>query len=214
MSKKFIAGAGVVAGLAVALAPLATYAAGTSRIDTLQPVIGDSCTIVTPASGSATNTYTGEVTAGSVAVLQHNVSGTPATEGAENTITISCNALDGYRILAAYTDLTHTDEVTKINPGAVSEGTSFWALHIDVVNGADGNLNAASGFGGQTSSEDNYNYLSAASGNVVASKTFDSTHKNVASESFTVKYKVGASTTQKAGTYTGTVTYTLAQGQN
>lgn len=207
MSKKLIAGAGVVASLAVALAPLATFAAGTSRVDTLAPTIQASCTIVTPETGSANNLYNGDVTPGTDTQLTRVTSGTDGHEN-EQTITISCNNENGYKIMATGTNLVHHSDTTAvISPvDPTSTGASHYSINITPTTVSGGNLVAESAFAGS-----NYGHLTAAgTATKVASKVFDPTHLETVEESFTVNYKVYANTTQKSGAYEGTVTYTLA----
>lgn len=208
MSKKLIAGAGVVASFAIALAPLATFAEEgaltTTRVDTLTGTVGTACTITLDTdstTGVLENTYNfGTITPGS---NSSTAAEAPADSAAEKKLVITCNDEDGFDVSAAITTaLTHTDNSTVIPAADPAAGTSYWALKITADSGTNKELAPANGYG---------SYKGLTSGDVVAQKRFATPGTPVVAESFTVDYQVGASQTQKSGVYTGVITYTVAQ---
>lgn len=188
-STKVIAALGVVAGLGVAVAPLSAFAA--TRVDNLQVTVNTSCTVADDTDATASvleNDYTATLNAGAEATMT-------GPGASEKVMTVTCNDATGYHITATLTEaLTHTDTTTIIAPGISGE---YWSMK---VTGA-GNLAAANGYG---------SHKALTTGDTVLNNANQSAADG---DSFTVEYKVGTNANTKAGVYSGTVTYTLVQGQ-
>ena len=107
-----------------------------------------------------------------------------------STLSAACNAAKGYTVKLTSTDLTNSTVSTYTIPfstTAPAAGTSAWAV--------------AKG----TSSSSTY----IANNGTVMSTTAADTSTTPATQQVT--YKASTSTTQAAGTYSGTATYTLTQ---
>lgn len=108
---RIIAGLGVVAGLGVALAPVASFAYEpvTGGVDNLEVTVKQGCSLK-PASGAGEFTafdedYTANVVPGNDWTI---------TAGAGSAFKIACNAGARYTITATGTALTHTDHTTTL----------------------------------------------------------------------------------------------------
>ncbi|MBR3204742.1 hypothetical protein IKF81_03625 [Candidatus Saccharibacteria bacterium] len=240
MSKKLIAGAGIVASFAVALAPLATFAA-TNHADVLKVTVPEVCTLGTVTSGAATDasdstthTSTGGTwletgdednvaasgTNGRTDVLTHDLApGMSATLGT-TVFTVKCNDTQGYQfsaVSATNDGATPTSVATLVNGDfTILSQTGISDLTVDG--------NSYWNFSVATSTE--YNAQSAPKAQEIASG-FSSDHVIPTSnttivtghgaqsiqngETITVTYKAGIDTFQEAGTYEGKVTYTLTK---
>lgn len=214
MSKKLIAGAGVVAGLAIALAPLATFATSTELgTDTIQVTIDVSCnmeasgyTAGDPSDTTFTNTYQDDLVAGSYVDLDSSdIQGTAQA----TSIKVTCNdaavanEAHGYQIKAAGTVLSGTKNTSTDIPMAdpVTDGSaSGWGAKYSKT--ATGDMNITSGY-------TNYKALTAA-GVVIASGNVSA----AAGDTLNIDgYRVSALASQEADTYTGTATYTFVAPQ-
>ena len=228
MSKKIIAGAGVVASLAVALAPLATFATvtnDTEQTDTLQITIEEVCsfgsTDITPTVPAVAHDN-GTVGTWSGDTLSRNITnGTGDTNFGSTTLSIVCNDTDGYELFAKSSTTKNDNDTLKavmqnaggteyFETGTTLDGTvSNFAFKL--INGS-GTGNADYNGATITSGYTSFSAIpAAASGNgtKVAGHT-DSTSR----DDIVVTYGVGVSPTQAADTYTGGVIYTLASIDN
>lgn len=209
-STKVIAGLGIVAGLAVAMAPFAAHADTTLGIDTLNVTVGGSCTIANALESSYsgfTNTYTESLTAKDAKVL--GASGTPT-----DAVTIICNYPSGYTVTGTGSNLDKgalagtpavwtadaAPNADYIEPGANPvAGTGTWGVQLSGTT----NLSIPSAFTGST----NYGALPIA-GTTVASKSGPSEEGG---DTLTIAgYKVSTRDNQMAGEYQGTATYRLS----
>ena len=214
-STKIMAGLGVVAGLGVALAPLATYA-GTIGIDTITVTIGVACSMTADGyaaaqgSGSDTtwaNNYVGNLTAGSYVDLGsgdiNNGGGNPAQATAIN---VKCNdpagavAGHGWQISATASPLTGQTDSSKNIPVAdpVTNGSaSGWGVKLSKT--ATGDLTITSGY---------TSYKSVPANTVLAKGAVSG---GAAGDTLNIDgYRVSATASQPADTYTGTMTYTFS----
>lgn len=230
MSKKLIAGAGVVASLAVALAPLATFADNnvTSHTDAFRITVPDVCTLGTVTSGAAvaaTDETTHTVDAnwstttaasgqtGATDELALNIA--PGLTGSgTSTFTIKCNKSNGYFFKAAGSAANLTDASNHTIPtgtGASADltqnGNSYWNFYVSGVSNPYGEGSGQS-TGGQEIATD---YDSAAvvptSATTIVTGHGDMSVKD--GETITVTYGFGVDAFQEAGTYTGSIQYTL-----
>ena len=213
MSKKLIAGAGVVASLAVALAPLATYADITSsdiHDDELVITVSSSCTFGFAGDGNTAVTHTGtwntSSTGESSSYTYDDVSnvtgdrsehsftttlaaGTVNDELTTTTLKVFCNNAGGYTVKA---DLGNLAAATNGNP-AIAPAQTYSATstgyHISV---------------GETPT-----VYYATTGNKIAEKA---TVSAATGDAITVTYGIGIASSQAADTYQGDVVYTLYKG--
>ncbi len=229
MSKKIIAGAGVVASLAVALAPLATFADTTTQVsshtDSFSLTIPQVCTLGTvtagePDAGTDATTHTGSTwatttaasgTTGKTDTFSKNVYNGQAYEGmATTTFTIRCNDADGYTLSArsatndgeeqnakatlvngSYTILSQTGKSSSLT----TNGNSYWNFELG---SASTGLAIASGF--------DADHVIPVGDTVIATGANGNTNDG---QSVTVTYNAGIDDFQEAGTYEGSVIYTL-----
>ena len=238
MSKRIIAGLGVVAGLAVALAPVSTFAAhgneADKHTDRLTVTVTPSCTFGTattdPATVGISHNETGEGKA------TWNTATDPAKESNGTGADL---AADPYS--DEYTNKSLHIATYKTTAGKLS--TNFATTNLTVIcNNADGytlgvNANALTN---GTSTEDitlaaspsaansGYNLAissttKATTATVNAATVTASGDTKIASNTdvsletgdiYTVNYTLGVAASQKAATYTGDVVYTLYQGQD
>ena len=248
MSKKLIAGAGVVASFAIALAPLATFATvtdGNSHKDIIKATIEPVCsfghtlstgditigshvngtdtahTTYTSAgagdgkwdSTTATNYITPDSTTGHIwngatatdpvptetlwGVVENN---TEYTTFGDTILHVYCNVKAGYQITATPTALSGDNSQTAIAYGYTSGvSESKWGFKVAATTERGAVVTAAASFS-----------PSLTSGSVVITDTANRTTP-VDGDEYTITYGMGISPTQEAGTYTGTVTYVLAE---
>ena len=237
MSKKLIAGAGVVASFAIALAPLATFAlAGytsdehTDQLDiTVLPTcafgsaaasidgIGHNTATAATATTQGTASWSSSDTTNIGRVLDKEggtlaaadsatdvatysiAGGTKEDAFATTTFTVVCNNASGWTVKATANNLTHTDTTTTITPNA-SYGVNNSGYAINKVE-KTGEVETFTVPTGTT--------ITAPSATVIAKNTAASAANG---DVFTVTYGIGVSASQKAGTYSGTVVYSLYQG--
>ena len=168
-----------IASCAVALAVLPLAASATSANigeDEVTITVKTGCTLSAADEGEFSpldNTYSGSVAPGEAAII------TGGEGGNVNSLKVKCNEAGTYAITATATDLTHTDEETKID-------AADWAIKYN------GNESYTDFTG---SSQTLVSVDTAASGD----------HETFTINS----YKVKTTTATKAGAYTGSVTYTL-----
>lgn len=219
MSKKLIAGAGVAAAFAVALAPLATFATNysgsvngannLSQTDTLTLNVQAACAFGFDYSDSTTDingvAHTdGGTGAWSTHTLSRDINvGTNDDNFGTTALTVVCNNATGYEIYEKGTALSGTG--TAIAPATDhSASKSGWSFTPMSVSG--GSLALESGFTAETKAA--ATVAESGNGTKLASSNAETA---AAGDVLTIKYGVGVQQNQKAGTYTGTMTYTLVQ---
>lgn len=183
MKKSLIAGAGVAA-LAMAAVPFAGVfaAADQEATDTIQVSVDASCTF-TAGSGTATYTASGTNQSGQVS---------PSLQSSNvHNFTVFCNDNDGYRVTAV---------ATALSQSGVTDNFAYVATLPS--SGADGAWHAQiAGTGLKNQLPDD-----GASTTII-----ERTEASGASgESFTATYTAWIGTETPAGTYEGTIGYTLA----
>ena len=244
MSKKLIAGAGVVASLAVALAPLATFATGEPRtvVDNLNITINGSCEFghdftdgnitdikgVTRTDGTAAwgaNTSSedtpktgdgtfvnGTSTDTATATME---AGTKAASFATTIMRVYCNKDGGYRVKLTATNLEReASDAAAITPAGSS---TIGAFDVAAATQSIYNITPTLVSGTSAAMENGFTSGSEATGlNTTANTPFfkNAAATDNAGDVVTVVYGVGLKKTQPAGTYTGSVTYTLTEGQS
>ena len=230
MSKKLIAGAGVVASLAVALAPLATFAEN-------EPTIVDDLIVNIPEACEFGHTFTDQSLSSSnlsdvarvdgVGAWNNNntpqahkaankaygtmEAGTATDNFASNTISIFCNKNGGYHLTAAATDLNGPNsKKIEIGDGAseveAGDSTSLWSYTLTLTH-AD---NETAALDAADSGDSTDEIAAPDSAETILHNT--ATTGN-AGDVLNIVYSVGIISTQQAGTYEGTITYTLYEGQ-
>ena len=195
---KIIAGLGVVAGLAVAAAPLAAFADTNVGVDTLTITVQTGCDM--EATSGTTyqafeHTYTGTLTPGSL-ISVGGSSASPAT-----SVTVVCNAAGGYSIKAVGTPLaiaSGSENIPLVDPVA---GTSGWGGKYAVSGSNNSGLLLVSGYG---------TTAKALPSTAAAIATNDDVSADGGDTFSVIGYDISADTEQKAGAYTGSATYTLA----
>ena len=236
MSKKIIAGAGVLAGLAVALAPVATFATITrtttsdEHTDGFAITVADTCAF---GNDDSTSPVTG---------VAHNTGGTGAWTTTDTTNKGRRPDNDNGTLAAAD---SATDTATySIEAGTTKAGFATTTLRVYCNNSTTGKYTlkvAMTNLQKGTSSNyinANANYSAAASGYAIDSvakgssahgtvasafdNAFGSTDETVmatsetgtdtAGDDYTITYGIGVQANQEAGLYEGTVLYKLYQG--
>ena len=226
MSKmnKIIAGLGVVAGLGVSMAPLSVFAepiVTTQVQDTLQVTIEESITFGIDANGDgnydgANDIYPVNHTNGTAIweagnnshtvtdTLSKTMTGGDAEENFGTTaLKVISNANGGYQIKATGTALSGTGSAAgkSIAKGTTIDGSvSNWAYKASV---AGGSL-ALSGVTANTWTAAPDSATKIAGSNAISDATGDT---------LTVVYGVGVDNSQTAGTYSGTMTYTVSAAE-
>ena len=199
MSKKFIAGAGVVAGLAVALAPLATFAEQVqtaTKTDHLALTLAATCNLslndsYTHADGTGTwsaNILSADVVNGTTYnTANNNALGT-------TTFKVNCTGAQDWTMAVDGNELLRTGDSAG---DGIAFGTtaSYWNL---------------------TTTKDNSETNVTVNGTVSADGTIATGQHataNVAdTDIFVVTYNASISQDQPSGTYEGDVVYTLSAG--
>lgn len=188
MSKKLIAGAGVVAGLAVALAPLATYAEPImGQTDTLQLNLAATCNIAVTggiAHASTVGTWTDDTLAVDVA------NGNTYTLGT-TTFGIKCTGAEDWSMSVAGEALDGEDTEYNIPFANAAANTSYWNLTTST---SDADVTATG--------------LVYADGAIATGAHATATGAPF-DDALIVTYSAGISDSQAADTYEGTVVYTL-----
>ncbi|MBR3132094.1 hypothetical protein IKG33_01635 [Candidatus Saccharibacteria bacterium] len=194
MKKKIAVGLAAVALAAVPM--LNVMAIGESFTDTIVITINESCELTRKAyaSGGVTNNTshkngtdgTWSTTANTNTLSATRANGTTTYSLGSSQFNMVCNHATGYKVTVATTSLVHGTDSTLTIPfstSALSTSSSGWIVS-----------SAASSSGTR--------YANGGTVKTASSPT--------AGTSFEVFYGVGISTTQTAGTYTGTATYTSA----
>lgn len=187
MKKLAIAGASIVA-LTGAVAPMAAVFAedDTSSTDTIQVTVSPSCTF-SQGGGDATYSATGTNASGVV---------NPSNNSSNvHNFTVFCNNNTGYKVSATATALNQTPSITANFAYAAtlpSSGTTG-AWHATIASEATGVTAAQLPAGGAATDIITKAGASGADG-----------------EAFTATYTAYIGTETPAGTYSGTIGYTLA----
>ena len=231
-STKLMAGLGVVAGLGVALAPLATFADTTNLgVDHLTVVIESGCEMTSGQADNPDTTGTDEsaytpfenyykvtMPAGSARTLgtaQRTDAGGTALSGATQTeLHVQCN--DAYPTGTSVSAATTGHGWSIKGAGTVLTG----ATTGDTIPNSDPSDGATSGWGVKLAKTDTNGDTAIASGytdykalpttaTVVAYGSTAGADAEVTIDS----YKVSAAADQSADTYTGTATYTFVAPQ-
>lgn len=184
---KRILGAGAASLVLAAMPLVATFAADTTEVtDTIKVTIASTCTLGIESGVTKEESLTSGGVTGDI-------------EGASFSIT--CNDAGGWKLTAqgdgtgtTKTDMVGTTETNTIPTGAsVAGGTSAWAFKVT----ADDSI------------EDGFDSLHEIPS--TATKIAGGSSP-VSAKSVKISYKVSASATQAADTYTGKVKYVLAKG--
>lgn len=170
-------------------------------------------------SGTSGAKSTTVVTDTAYGIMENN---TANATFAKTKLNIVCNNAKGYTLTAISTDLTSSglNPIAQTN-SAPTAGTSNWTFKVSpVANGATTPETPATTddrtitVTGETSSY-SAPWQNAKSGITIVSAAPASAGKTAASfrdgDAYEITYGVGLSTNQEAGTYEGTITYTLAQ---
>ncbi len=206
-STKLIAGLSVVAGLGVALAPLSTFAVVPTRTDNLYINNTEACTINGVALDSSQeassftnveNNYDWAYSPGQEHDFTRRTSGTGGSEN-EGVFQIVCNYTTGYKIVANATN--PTDGSHDIEAGTT--GDEYWAARIV---SKTGNIVPATGITVGT------NFAITSANQPVLVNTGSSAADP--GDSFSMTYAAKTSESTPAGTYEGSVAYTLVKGAN
>ncbi len=229
MSKKLIAGAGVVASLAVALAPLATFAADATynsdeHTDTLNVTVLPTCAF---GAANANPVVTG---------VAHNAASATPLDNSTNAASWTAADTDNLGMTpdaAEQTEHKGTDVAAySIYAGTADANMGTTTLTV-VCNQGNGykifveaeNLEETGGdtidiIASPTASTTGYNITTTAAtgatgANVTSTTKTAAVTKNAASEAtgdaHTFTYGIGVAPGTTAGTYTGDVVYTLVQ---
>ena len=228
MSKKLIAGAGVVASFAVALAPLATFAADATwnsdqHTDTLNVTVLPTCAF---GAANANPVVTG---------VTHNAASATPLDNSTNAASWTAADTDNLGMTpdaAAQTEHKGTDVAAySIYAGTADDNMGTTTLTV-VCNRGNGykikvvagtlDLSGATPISPiETPSASTTGYNIATSGtadtiaNVISAVSTEAVVKNSASaaagDSYTFTYGIGIAPGTTAGTYTGNVVYTLVQ---
>ena len=216
-SNKIIAGLGVVAGLSVTLAPVATFAtsmAYSEVTDTLQVTVEDALTFGLDVDGDGTyDAADGDVygvtrTAGTDVSLssgaEHAATGTFSKTMAvgENIDTFGTTELKVFANKAYYVLAQANKDIASnaLAPNASHSSTSTGWSYKPTIEASDGMTLGA----GNT----------ANAKNAASTTQFPLASRNAASktagDTLTVVYGVGVANNQASGTYTGSMTYTMS----
>ena len=202
--KTVIASLGIVAGLAVALSPLTTYAdTEVTNPNTVTAVLSDVISMSLEShSALGTKTKTCESQRDPACTGQDQVVSTTILPSAADTtsmytvITVNTNVTSGFDLTMKDSDnntnlqTTNGDTIATINTEPVGGTTPGWAVKIDNVN----------------------TWHAVPAANAASPLTIKSHQPNPAAVSVnvrsTVTYGVAASSSQPSGTYTDTIVYT------
>lgn len=242
MSKKLIAGAGVVASLAVALAPMATFATvadatwnSDQHTDTLNVTVLPTCAFgaaaATPAvvgithnAASATplDNSTNAATWTTV-TANDNLGMTP--DAASQTAHVSADSA-AYSIYAGTADANMGTTTLKV----VCNQNAGYKIYVEAGNLEEAGHETIDIKASPSAAETGYNISTADDGELISSST-DGAIANITSttkaaavtynhpsaaagDSWTFTYGIGIAPGTKAATYTGNVVYTLVQQIN
>lgn len=256
MSKKLIAGTGVVASFAIALAPLATFATlgneADQHTDRHTVTVTPSCTFgtnttdpdtlgvdhnaeatgkatwlttndgnndttddnaVVPSDGTgadlAATTYSNSYTNKSLHIAEFTTTAGKAYTGfATTTLTIICNSDTGYTLKANAANLN----ISGYDGSSVTQNIPIASTATAASSGYNfGVALPASGYSGTAQVDSNNASVTATGLKRIGFNTGVSREEG---DPFTITYNLGVAASQKAGTYTGDVVFTLFQGQD
>ena len=202
--KKSIIAAGAASVALAAMAVLGAFAATSSATvtDNLSVTLDTTCSLTETGAVQGTSGQTGVTTGPTVssattagATYSITMSTGKVAELGTSTLHIVCNdTTNGYDVTGTFADLKlgGSSSATGVNAipytdSVVTDGTSGWNVFL----------------GSGTTP-----LTSAAAGNIYNAKT----SKESADTTVNVTYKVGSSTTNTPGEYTGTATYVLTWG--
>jgi len=197
MKKSIIAASASAVALA-AMPVVSTFAAVT---DTVELTISSACSVGGSAgSSSSTGKTITEPSAVNSHLYQYAADGT-----AGGTLKVSCNAANGWQVKAQgastgspVTSMAASASGTPIVTGTATSGaTSNWAFMIAGTTG----VSVATGY-------DDYAAVPATATKVASGLGA------ISEGTIYTGYQVWVSATQQADTYTGKVTYTIAEGTN
>lgn len=239
MSKKLIAGAGVVASFAIALAPLATFATPATvtsdeHTDQLDITVLPTCSFgsaaaeidgfdhneATEADGTSQGTASwssadtsnkgrildkatgtlADADKGTDTATYSIAGGTKEDAFATTTFTVVCNNAEGWTVKATANALALAGDSATTIPASASYGINASGYAINKVE-KTGTVSTFTVPTGTT--------ITAPNETVIAQNTAASAEDG---DIFTVTYGIGVKASQKAGTYSGTVVYSLYQG--
>ena len=213
MKKSIIAASAASVALA-AMPVMGTFAATKGVTDNLSVTLDSTCSL-TRTGASADGTWTPgdpESTSAGQYTIAHMDAGTTATFGT-STFTIVCNdTTSGHSLDVRATGLAGQSGIAgqyiDYSSNAVAAGTSGWNITISDVQGFGMGEGVApvAGIVGVNYSGTDHQGTANLYGGTTTSKN------NVADATFKAQYKVGTSTTQAAGMYTGSAVYTLTHG--
>lgn len=202
--KNVALGLGVVAGFAVAMAPLAAYAdTEVTNPNTVTAVLGDVISMSLESHSTlGTKTLTCESQNNPACTGDNQVVSTTILPSADDKtsmytiITVNTNVLNGFNLTMKDSDnntnlqTTNNDTIATISSEPVGGSNPGWAVKID--------------------SQSSWNAVPAA--NAASPLTIKTHQPNPAAVSVnvqsTVTYGVAASSSQPSGTYTDTIVYT------
>ncbi|MBR3232928.1 hypothetical protein IKF74_01440 [Candidatus Saccharibacteria bacterium] len=234
MSKKIIAGAGVVASLAVALAPLATFATpdahySDAHTDELVVTINPSCTFGSIAARGGVDGVSHTAAEGSITTTW-NEDGTGATDD-DGTGTEYDSTQEEYtgnhskHIVTGTMEAGTTEsDFARTTLKVVCNSSTGYTINAAAANLSNGTVAediAASSAALSTTASSYKGTLTVPTGatkvadivsssdGAIATKTTVSAE---AGDTYEIVYGVGIAKSQKADTYTGDVVYTLYQG--
>ena len=183
----------VWASASLAALPVVGALAADGYVDTITVTVEPSCSIATTGEDlDPASTYTAMLTNGE---SNTNIIG--------STFTVTCNDYRGWEMYAVGSGNGSTVAVMDASTGAdddIATGTTLdgtvsnWAFKVAGANGAD----IQGGY-------DKFSMIPTTKVKIAKGDTVTTTAK------VTATYGVGISSTQEAGTYTGKVTYSLAQ---
>ena len=268
MSKKLIAGAGVVASFAIALAPLATFAAengytSDEHTDKFEITVKDTCAFGHPAVGEAAaltgithNANPASAAAATPNAQAYWTAGSAETDDPESTgyaagdpITPGAGELNTGRTPDRSTGYYNVETDTaaySIEAGTEKAGFATTTLVVYCNNSTDAKytlkvemddltkgsatIPALAGYSASVSGYaiDSVALGAARDGSAVNTTNFPANTKKAytsetvmatgtkgtatTGDAYTVTYGIGVASSQEAGTYEGTVVYTLYQG--
>ncbi len=207
-SSKLIAGLGVVAGLGVALAPLGVFAATPTRLDNLHITSTEACSINGVEISAANAGDTATASTFTDPVNHYDWAYAPGTEydftrrtegtgtATENTFTIVCNYADGFKIVANAVNPTNATLEHTIAAGTT--GPEYWAAKIlSTSGGMDTDYTGNTPFAIDTANQ---------------KIVFVEGATQATGASFSMGYVAKTAADTPAGTYEGSVSYTLVKG--
>lgn len=203
MNKKVLVGS--IASLALAMVPMMGVFAATTQTDTISVTIGDNCALSRKAftnggaSGNTThiNGTDGTWSTDTLSATRSNSTVTTALGGSQYNVV--CNNVAGYKVTVAVSKLSYT--VSGTEKANIPANTNYSA--------------SASGWspltGCTVGSSSPYTFSCSSATKVANGATVSTASSATAGTSFIMGYGVGISSTQAAGTYSGTAVYTLTK---